>query len=58
MALAALQGAEEHISVSLGFSIFPKDTSTCRPGESNQRPSDNKMLAVRLNDSRLYIIYT
>ena len=27
---------------SLEFSILPRDTSTCRPGESNQRPSDNK----------------
>ena len=25
-----------HIRSSLGFSVLPKDTSTCRPGESNQ----------------------
>ena len=29
-----------------GFSILSKDTSTCRLGESNQRPSDNKTLAL------------
>ena len=37
-----------HIRSSLGVSILPKDTSTCRPGESNQRPSYNKMLALPL----------
>ena len=41
MAVAAMQGANQHIRSSLGFSTLPKDTSTCRPGESNQRPSDN-----------------
>ena len=35
-----------------GFSILPKNTSTCRPGESNQLPSDNKMLALPLSHSR------
>lgn len=30
---------------------LPKDTSTCRPGESNQRPSDYKMLALPLRHS-------
>ena len=35
-AVAAMGGADEHIRGSLGFSILPKDTSTCRPGESNQ----------------------
>ena len=39
--VAAMQGADKHIKSSLGHSILPKDTSTCRPGESNQRPSNN-----------------
>ena len=34
---AAMQGADQHITSSFGFSILPKDTSTCRPGESNQQ---------------------
>ena len=46
MALAAMQGADQHIRSSSGFSISPEDTSTRGPGESNQRPSDNKMLAL------------
>ena len=52
MAVAAMQGADQHIRSSLGFSIFPKDTSTCRPGELNQRPSNNKMMALPLSYSR------
>ena len=43
---ATMQDADQHIKSSLGFSLLPKDTSTCRPGELNQRPSDNKMLAL------------
>ena len=35
MVVAAMQGANQHIRSSLGFSILLKDTSTCRPGESN-----------------------
>ena len=38
MALGAMQGADQHIRSTLWFSILPKDTSTCRAGESNQRP--------------------
>ena len=37
---------DQHMRSSLGFSILPKVTSTCRPGESNQRPSDNKLLLL------------
>ena len=50
--MAAMQGADQHIRGSLGFSILPKDSSTCRPGESNQRPADNKTLAPVLSCSR------
>ena len=45
MAVAAMQGADLYIRSSYGFSILPKDTSKCRPGESNQQSSDNKTLA-------------
>ena len=31
--MAAMKGADKHIKSSLGFSILPKDTSTCRLGE-------------------------
>ena len=48
---AASQGANQHIRNSLGFSILPKDTSTCGPGESDQQPSDNKTLALPLSRS-------
>ena len=37
MEVAAMQGADQHIWSSLEFSILPEDTSTCRPGESNQQ---------------------
>lgn len=30
----------------LGFSVLPKDSLTCKPGELNQQPSNNKMLAL------------
>ena len=43
-AVATMQGADQHIRSSLGFSILPKDTLTCRPGKPNQQPSDNKTL--------------
>ena len=36
MVVAAMQGADQHIRSSLGFSILPKDTLTCRPGEQNK----------------------
>ena len=49
MVVAVMQGADQYIRSSLGFSILPKDTSTCRPGESNQWPSDYKKLALRLS---------
>ena len=42
----AMQGADQHIRGNLGFSILPKDTSTCIPGELNQQPSDNKTVAL------------
>ena len=42
MVVAAMQAPDQHIRGSLGFRILPKDTSTCGPGESNQRPSNNK----------------
>ena len=42
MVVAAMQAPDQHIRGSLGFRILPKDTSTCRPGESNQRSSNNK----------------
>ena len=48
MEVAAMQGANQHIGSSLGFSILSKDTSTCRPGESNQQPSNNKTPALPL----------
>ena len=48
-----MQGVKEHIRSRLGFSILPKDTSTCKPGDSNPQPSDNKMLALPLIDSCL-----
>ena len=51
MAVAAMQGADQHIRSSLGFSILPKDTLTCRPGELNQQPSNNKMLVPPLRHS-------
>ena len=41
-----MQGADQHIRGSLGFSILPKDTSTSRAGELNQWPSTNKTLAL------------
>ena len=37
MVVAAMQGADQHMRSSLGFSILPKDTSACRTGETNQR---------------------
>ena len=52
MVVAAMQGANRHIRSCSRFSILPKDTSTCRPGESNQRPSNNRTLALPLNHSR------
>ena len=38
MVVAAMQCADQHIRSSLEFSILPQDTSTCKPGESNQQP--------------------
>ena len=45
MVVAATQLANQQIRSSLGFSILLKDNSTCRPGELNQQPSDNRTLA-------------
>ena len=36
-----MQAADQHTRTSLGFSILPKDTLTCRPGESNQQLFNN-----------------
>ena len=52
MVVAAMQGADQHIRRTLGFSISPKNMSTCRPGELNQQPSDNKTLALALSHSQ------
>ena len=52
MAVAAMEGANQHIRSSLEFSNLTKDTSTCKPGESNQRPSNNKTLALTLSHRR------
>ena len=39
MMVAAMQGIDQHIRSNLGFSILPKDTSTCRPGnQTNDLP--------------------
>ena len=46
MAVAAMQGANQHIRSNLGFSILPNDTITCRPRDLNQRPK--KTLALPL----------
>ena len=54
MMVAPMQGTDQHTRCSLGFSILPKDTSTCRPGESNQWPSNNKTLALPLIHSRTF----
>ena len=51
MAVAAVQIANQNIRSSFEFSILPKDTLICRPRESNQRPSNNKMLALPLSHS-------
>ena len=51
--MCAIYGADQQIRSSLGFSILPKDTSKCRPGESNQQPSDNKTLALPLRHGLL-----
>ena len=53
MVVAAMQGADQHISSSVELRILPKDTSTCRPGDLNQQPSDNKMLALPPSHSHL-----
>ena len=41
----------------LWFSILPKDALTCRPWESNSRPSNNKMLALPLSHSSLCSVF-
>ena len=47
-----MQGADQQIRSSSGFSILPKDTLTWRLRESNQRSSDNNTLAQPLSPSR------
>ena len=51
------KGANQHIGSSLRFSIFPKDSLTCRPGELNlgPGPSDISMLALPLNNSHPFM---
>ena len=49
MVVAAIQCTAHQDS--LGFFIFPKDSLTCRPEESNQQPSNNKTLALHLSHS-------
>ena len=49
MAVAAMQ----HIRSSLRFSIFPEDTLTCRPEESDQQPFNNKTLALPLSQCEI-----
>ena len=51
MVVAAMQGADKHMQSSLGFSILPKDTLTCRLGESNLQTADNKTLALPLSET-------
>ena len=58
MPVAAIQGADQHIRSSLGFSILPTDILTCRTGESNQQLSDNKTVVLPLSHSRQIFIYT
>ena len=53
MAVAAMQGADQHIRSSLG--ILPKDTLAWQPAELNQQPSDSKMLVPPLSHSYLYL---
>ena len=55
MVVAAMQGADQHIRSNLELSILPKDTLTCRSGESNQQPSDNSQVDYnsRYRDCRL-----
>ena len=52
VAMGAVRGAGQHIRSSLRFSILPKDTWTCRPGESKQCSSDNKTLALPLSHNK------
>ena len=53
MVVVPMQDADQLIWSRSGFSILPKDTLTCRPGDSNQRSSDNKMLALPSEPSML-----
>ena len=52
MVAAAMQ--DQNTRSSLGLGIWSKDTSTCRPGESNQRPSDKKTLALLLSHTQMF----
>lgn len=56
MVVAATQGVDQHVRSSLGF-VLLKDTLTCGPGESIQRPSDNETLALPLSHSHPVYIY-
>ena len=42
----------------MGFSILPKDTSTCRQGELNHQPTSNKTLALALSHSRPLFVHS
>ena len=46
MALAAIRGAEQHVSSSLGFSFLPNYASTCRRRELNQRDAGWPLLLI------------
>ena len=64
-AVAAMRGADQHIRRSLGFSILSKGTLTCRPGESNQRPSESQQPSkvspassqIQTSDLRISAVY-
>ena len=49
MAVAAMEGATSSSGADLGFNFLAKDTSTCKLGESTQRPLENKTPALPLS---------
>ena len=51
---AAMQGADQHIRSSFGFSILPKDSFTCRLRELNQQPTSNETLTLAQSHSFRY----
>lgn len=40
-----------------GLCILPKDTLTCRPEESNPKPSDKKTLVLPLSHGRPFSFF-